>query len=287
MSRKRVLACWISGLGLWVALCSSYAQPAFPRYFLVSYGDNTLVFDGASSVDSLAFYSAYTTPCFVDWVQNAHGNGMGMMDELSGPLNRAYPFVLYGYPPLSSPLDRRGVEEAFLRFDVLYDPGRGLFDTEDICFWDERSCAPNVIPASFAYGSRLVELLQAHGQAQRGQRISITINLITGCAYAQELDVTGNPRRDYGALPDCWGARGRGDRGTPATVLALAADGNLYGRIADDLVPSFVAFGIKLACPPDPWRLGDVNGDNIVDDADLLIVLFNFGTQIRCSRVGE
>jgi len=53
------------------------------------------------------------------------------------------------------------------------------------------------------------------------------------------------------------------------SFTSLTYTNNAYGPMIDDVRLQLVL------CPLD----GDVNGDGIVDDADLLIVLFNFGNQ--------
>jgi uncharacterized membrane protein len=56
---------------------------------------------------------------------------------------------------------------------------------------------------------------------------------------------------------------------------AVSYDGRYIVGMASDYVPNFSQALYWL----DTWREGDTNGDGCVDDADLLNVLFAFGTQ--------
>ena len=76
----------------------------------------------------------------------------------------------------------------------------------------------------------------------------------------------------FGQLPTGDGVPS-GEATLPLRVLAANGDINGDGCVDDaDLLSVLFAFGTQGA------RAEDVNGDNLVDDADLLLVLFAFGS---------
>jgi len=76
----------------------------------------------------------------------------------------------------------------------------------------------------------------------------------------------------FGQLPTGDGVPG-GEAVLPLRVLAANGDINGDGCVDDaDLLAVLFAFGTQGAHPE------DANGDNLVDDADLLLVLFAFGS---------
>ena len=168
------------------------------------------------------------------YLANAAGwwaNGVRRTDEVVA--DAARPAVLQGY----TPFDYEATESALLRVDLYFSH---YSDTEGLGFMDEGTFAYTV--ATFAWYARLHRALVA-ADNDVDQWVSIRLDLVTGRAYAWEIDAYGNPLVDYGQFAVM--GEDSADVGSVATILKLASDGDLYPLLYDDTILSYMAlYGI-------------------------------------------
>lgn len=199
--------------------------------FFATFGDNTQRDDGAGTQDDPAA-PLYSMPA--QYLANAAawwGNGVARTDQATA--DAARPAVLQGY----SKFDYEDTLSAFIRFDIYYTH---YSNTEGFGVMDETNFAGTIW--NFAYYDRLQKAMDAVGN-DVPQWVSIRVDLLTGNAYAWEIDSYGNPTLDYGQFAhwgdDPW------DSGQLYGVLKLASDGDLLPLLYDDMVLSYVAlYGI-------------------------------------------
>lgn len=196
--------------------------------FFATFGDNTHRDDGAGTVDDPAA-PLYNMPA--QFLQNAGqwwGNGVGRTDQLV--VDAARPAVLQGY----SKFDYEDTLSAFIQFNIYYFH---YSNTEGFAVMDESNFAGTLW--NFAYYDRLAKAMDAVDN-NVAQWVSIRVDLLTGNAYAWEIDDYGNPILDYGQFAhwgdDPW------DSGQLYTVLKTASDGDLYTLLYDDMELDYVAF---------------------------------------------
>lgn len=199
--------------------------------FFATYGDNTQSYDGAGSVDD-PNSSLYGMPPLL--LQNAAlwwGNGLVGTDTFMA--DAARPGVLKGY----TPFDYEQVSSAFLRFDIYYTH---YSNTEGLGILEENTFSGNIFV--FSYYDALQKALQAN-KNDVDQWVSIRLDLVTGNAYAAQIDKAGNPILDYGHFTT-WGSH-PWDVGQLYYVLKIASDGDLYPMLYDDMALSYMAlYGI-------------------------------------------
>ena len=199
--------------------------------FFATFGDNTQRDDGAGSVDDPAAALYNMPPLYLANAALWWGNGVARTDQLS--VDSAKPGVLQGY----SKFDYEDTLSAFLRFDIYY---WHYSNTEGFAVMDESNFAGTTW--NFAYYDWLRKALDAANN-DVPQWISVRVDLLTGNAYAWEIDDYGNPIQDYGQFArwgeDAW------DSGDLYVVLKSASDGDLYTLLYDDVELSYVAlYGI-------------------------------------------
>jgi hypothetical protein len=145
------------------------------------------------------------------------------------------------------------------------------------------------VPDAARYRARLQRVDTGSDQNNIGNPATAT----TGLEVAIPLSVLGNPQGEIKILAVLTGGADLGDpcRGTYLSNQSLPAmnigdtsqqfPNAAWSRCPDppfDSFPfSFVALAGTHYVSVQPCPAGDVNGDGCVDDADLLIVLFNFG----------
>lgn len=200
-----------------------------PQAMYATFGDNTQVLDGAGTVDDPAAALYAIPPAYLANAALWWGNGVAMSDQFI--VDAAHPFVLQGY----TPFDYELVDSAFLRFDVFY---WSYSNTEGIGFMDEDGTWSHLL-WNWAWYDDLQTTLRKQEHDYR-QWVSIRLDLLTGVAFAWEIDAYGNPIYDYGIIgkfgDNAW------DYGDLYYVLKLAGDGDLYGLLYDDTPLSYVAF---------------------------------------------
>ncbi len=215
------------------AAAPAYAGTCGQTAFYASFGDNTQVDDGPNTVDDPAA-ALYAMPAL--YLSNSallFGNGVARTDQIV--VDAAWPAVLQGY----SAFQPSEVESAFLRFDLYYthySNTEGLGVVEETMFWGKSFV--------FSWYDPLQDKLRRLGR-DREQWVSIRLDLLTGNAYAWQIDAYGNPVYDYGHFAThgnhVW------DSGSVSTVLSMAADGNLYPMLYDDHTLSYMAlYGITI-----------------------------------------
>ncbi len=200
-----------------------------PMMAYATFGDNTQTQGGAGSVDDPAA-ALYAMPAlFLANAATWWGNGVANTDQIIA--DAARPFVLQGY----TPFDYELVDAAYLRFDVFY---WSYSNTEGLGVMDEDGSYSSLL-WNYAYFDDLQTALQKHERDYR-QWVSIRLDLLTGEAFAWEIDAFGNPTYDYGVIgkfgDHAW------DQGDLYYVLKLAGDGDLYGLLYDDVALGYVDF---------------------------------------------
>lgn len=236
-----VLACGVLG-------GRALAQP--PVFFFASTGDPTQKYDGADSVDdpSASLYaSAPKHKQFFAYSQTFPGqpNFWRPTDELQQPLDALYPFIFHGY----SPFDPNLVQYAFFRFDFYFDRARSGWQTDNVWFWDE--VTPRYTPSQPGFAGVVTQgfWLNTSTFADVDKVwLSFVMDLVDGNVYGYQVNGFGNPVRYFGVVGQ-WN-----DAAARARVLQVASDGDLYGHVSDDLIPSYMAF-YGAAIVPEPSSL--------------------------------
>lgn len=224
-------------LGLPLAALSTPASAQIPcaakgqQAFFATYGDNTQRYDGAGSVDDPTAALYAMPPQLLANAAQWWGNGVVGTDVAMA--DAARPGVLQGY----TPFDYEQVDNAFLRFDLYYTQ---YSNTEGLGILEENTFSGNIFVFSY-YDDLRVALAKADND--RPQWVSVRLDLITGNAFAWQIDDFGNPIRDYGQFTT-WGNH-PWDVGELYYVLKSAADGDLYPMLYDDMALSYMAlYGI-------------------------------------------
>jgi hypothetical protein len=224
------------------------AQP--PVFFFASTGDPTQQYDGANSIDdpnAPAYASAPKHKAFYAYSLTFPGQRYGWQptDDLNQAVDRLYPFIFHGY----SSFDPNRVQYAFFRFDFYFDRSRSGWQTDNVWFWDEVTPAYSQSQPGFAgvvtQGFWLDTPLFAGVDKVW---LSLIMDLVDGNVYAYQINSFGNPVRYFGQIAN-WG-----DATARARVLQVASDGDLYGHVSDDLVPSYMVF-YGAAVVPEPSAL--------------------------------
>lgn len=230
------------------------------------FGDRDRIADGVGSTDD---YATYSPPAAFDTWLAATGYPISLSDVFNNSQQRSYPFVLNQHAPFAV----ADQQAATVTFFIFHDPDFPNPATDMIHFWDETR-TDGQSSLRFAFGSRLVALLQSMGDT-REQTVEIEINLITGQAHAWRLLSTNGGRiADLGPLGAPWG-QAAGDLGSPVAVLELARDGSLFGYVEDDME---LFSGATFATKESPGCEGDIDRDGDVDLVDLAYLLRSFGT---------
>lgn len=194
--------------------------------FFSEFGDATHSYDGANgSVDRFASYYDGEPEC----VRSMYADGT--IADSDNPLTapgRYYPFALLNLPAF----DPDRVDWGFLRWDVYYQH-RGAYENDGIGVFDPRGC--EFVSGALYNSSGLVARLAERGEDHE-QWITFHLDLTTGWISAAGSDHFGRPvpGRQYGEFY-------RVPRAYLRKVLAVAAEGKLFGRAGDDLRLSYVA----------------------------------------------
>ena len=203
--------------------CTQKGQSAF----FATYGDNTQRDDGAGTVDDPAAALYNMPPALMANAAAWWGNGIARADQ--SLIDSAHIGVLQGY----TPFDYEDTQSAFIRFDLYFTQ---YSNTEGFLAIEESGFTGGQV--NFAYYDRLRSKLREYSNDEN-QWVSIRLDLITGNAYAWEIDAYGNPVFDYGQFAvfgeDPW------DYGQLYYWLKMASDGDLYVMLYDDMALGYVA----------------------------------------------
>lgn len=238
----------VAGVACLAFSITAKAQP--PVFFFGSMGDQTQQYDGAGSIDdpnAPPYVSAPKHKQFYAYSLTFPGqpNGWQPTDDLQQPIDSLYPFIFHGY----SPFDPTRVQYAFFRFDFYFDRARSGWQTDNVWFWDE--VTPRYSPAQPGWAGVVTQGSWLNTPTFAGVDkvwLSFVMDLVDGNVYAYEVNSFGNPVRYFGAIAQ-WN-----DAAARARVLQVASDGDLYGHVSDDLVPSYMAF-YGAAVVPEPSGL--------------------------------
>ncbi|MGQ0604312.1 MAG: hypothetical protein ACT4QE_21730 [Anaerolineales bacterium] len=250
------------------ALAMPAAQPAAPCEDNAQscYGDLDATRDGAGSEDDFTTYSPPRN--FLTWAENSWppnatpGTGPRPLRHSDEPTGGNFPFVLTGHPSF----DPARVRSATLRVDLLFNSARGTVASDTLRFWDEHDATGNYT-LSYALGSRVAHRFcspfgpNCPAESFPPTWISLDLNLKDGTARVFDLDPITGQRTPFSPRPggaaggcnaqvpvDCpWPGDPNLlplDRGSPADVLRLAADGKLYGLLEDDSALGYISLTI-------------------------------------------
>lgn len=245
---KRVYLCLAASALVLTLGRATVAQP--PVFFFGSMGDQTQQYDGANSIDdpnAPLYTAAPKHKAFYAYSLTFPGqpNGWQPTDRLDQPIDALYPFLFYGYSPFNPNL----VQYAFFRFDFYFDRSRSGWQTDNVWFWDE--VTPRFSPAQPGWAGVVTQGFWLDSPAFAGVDkvwLSFVMDLVSGNVYAYQVNQFGNPVRYFGQIAT-WS-----DAAARARVLQVASDGDLYGHVADDLIPSYMAF-YGAAVVPEPSSL--------------------------------
>ncbi|MDW8289872.1 MAG: PEP-CTERM sorting domain-containing protein [Armatimonadota bacterium] len=246
--RRVLILCLVTGFAWLVLSLRASAQP--PVFFFGSMGDQTQRYDGAGSIDdpNAALYAAAPKhKAFYAYSLTFPGQPFGWQptDDLQQPVNSLFPFLFYGYSPFNPNL----VQYAFFRFDFYFDRARIGWQTDNVWFWDE--VTPRYSPSQPGWAGVVTQGFWLDTPTFAGVDkvwLSFIMDLVDGNVYAYEVNQFGNPVRYFGIVGQ-WN-----DPAARARVLQVASDGDLYGHVSDDLVPSYMAF-YGVAVVPEPSSL--------------------------------
>ncbi|MCS6831766.1 MAG: PEP-CTERM sorting domain-containing protein [bacterium] len=239
---------WTVVIASLVLSATALAQP--PVFFFGSTGDPTQRYDGAGSVDDPSaplYASAPKHKQFYAYSLTFPGQPTGWQptDDLTQPVNSLFPFIFHGY----SPFDPSRVHYAFFRFDFYFDRARSGWQTDNVWFWDE--VTPRYSPAQPGWAGVVTQGFWLDTPTFAGVDkawLSLVMDLVNGDVYAYQINAFGNPVRYFGIVGQ-WN-----DPAARARVLQVASDGDLYGHVSDDLIPSYMAF-YGAAPVPEPSSL--------------------------------
>ncbi len=249
MVLQRVLhRCLAVAITCFALSVTTQAQPTV--FFFGSTGDPTQTYDGAGSIDdpnATLYASAPKHKLFYAYSQTFPGS-IGRWqptDNLNQTIDSLFPFIFHGY----SPFDPTRVQYAFFRFDFYFDRSRSGWQTDNVWFWDE--VTPGYSSAQPGWAGVVTQGFWLNTPTFAGVDkvwLSLVMDLVDGNVYAYQINEFGNPVRYFGQIAN-WN-----DSAARARVLQVASDGDLYGHVSDDLVPSYMAF-YGAAIVPEPSGL--------------------------------
>ncbi|MBI5301139.1 MAG: hypothetical protein HY868_03305 [Chloroflexi bacterium] len=246
---------------------------AAPTFLLQStFGDLNTQFNGGNSID--AFKTYHPPHKFITWTENSAppnttpGTGPRPLRNSDERTGGNFPFILTGHQRF----DPLKVISATLRVDLLFNAAGGTVASDTLRFWDERDTTGNY-SIGYALGSRVAHRFcspfgdKCTSASFPPTWISLDLNLKDGTARVFDLDPVTLQRTPFSPRPggaasgcnaqvpvDCpWPFNPEllpFDRGSPADVLRLAADGALYGLLEDDSALSFVSLTVQVEAPP-------------------------------------
>lgn len=246
------------------ALAMPMAQPA-TQTIVMEFGDLNTQYDGDGSVDD---FMTYNPPHdFITWATNSIRPTVPLRNaDIALQSQAKFPFALTGH----SPFDPLKVISATLRVDFLFNAARGTAASDTIRFWDESDTTGNYT-VGYQFGVRIGHRFcspftpACTAEDFPPTWISIDLNLKDGTARVFDLDPITLERtpfrpRPKGAASGC-NAQVPVDcpwpfppllrdsfpheRGSPADVLRLAADGTLYGMLEDDSALGYVSLTVE------------------------------------------